>query len=484
MRLHVILINPRYRVWSPNKWVPLGLGYVAAALEKEGNSAEIIDMNVEHKSDKELQRRVENADAVGITGMITEFQEILRLIKIVKEAGEDRKVILGGPLATTFPRELLQVSPADFAVIGEGEKTVVNLTSAISQGGNLANVKGIAYRDGDRIIVNDQQEPIADLDTIPFPARHLLDMNRYLQNHFESFGFKIRDAGKIGSTYLITSGGCPYSCNFCFKGMWGDKWRARRPQNIVQEMELSYQRYQTNGFFFNDDTFVLDEQRVFEFCQLLGNKGLNVVWYCNGRANLMTKELLRAMYDAGCRGIAYGIESGNQQILDSMKKNITLEQVRNAVRWAKDAGIYVSGYFMIGMLGETKDTIHQTIALAKELDLDFYGFSTVTPMPGTELYDSAVKRGFIQVEETAWPKDWTLDVNANLTENCTNEDLAAFENEAFRQFTLKSFGRYFMFNPAFLKKAARVILSLRNRNEARELTGKAGTIIRSYWRKV
>ncbi len=483
MPLRVILINPRYREWSPNKWVPLGLGYIAAVLEEEGNSVEIIDTNVENKSGKELQKRVENADIVGITGMITEFQEVLRIINIVKETKENIKVILGGPLATTLPKELLQVSQADFIVIGEGEKTIVNLVSAIKQGGNFTNVKGIAYKDGDRIIVANQPEPIANLDTIPFPARHLLDMNRYLQNHFENFGLKIKDFGKIKSTNLITSRGCPYSCTFCFKDMWGHKWRPRSPENIVKEMALLNQRYGVNGFFFNDDTFVVDKKRVFLFCQLLRDECLDVVWYCNSRVDLMTKELLKAMYDAGCRGIAYGIESGNQQILDSMKKNITLEQITNAIKWAKETGIHVSGYFMIGMLGETKDTIRQTTAFAKELDLDYYGFSLVTPLLGTELYDSAVKRGLIPVEETALPKDLTFDVNINLTENCSNEDLAAFENEAFREFTLKNFGRYFMLNPAFLKKAAGIILSLRNRDEARELTRKAGMIIQSYWHK-
>jgi len=483
MPLRIILINPRYREWSPNKWVPLGLGYIAAVLEEGGSSVEILDMNVENKSDKELQRRIQNADIVGITGMITEFQEVLRIINIVKEAKEYTKVILGGPLATTFPKELLQVSRADFIVIGEGEKTIVNLISTIKQGGNFTNVRGIAYKDDDRVIIADQPEPITDLDTVPFPARHLLDMNRYLQNHFEGFGFKIKDFDKIRSTNLITSRGCPYNCTFCFKDMWGHKWRPRSAENIVKEMEFLNQRYGVNAFFFNDDTFVIDKKRVFVFCQLLRNEGLDVVWYCNGRVDLMTKELLEDMYDAGCRGIAYGIESGNQQILDSMKKNITLEQVTNAVKWAKDAGIYVSGYFMIGMLGETKDTIHQTTAFAKELDLDYYGFSLVTPLLGTDLYDSAVKRGLILVEETALPKDWTFDVNINLTENCSNEELVAFENEAFRKFTLKNFGRYFMLNPAFLKKVAGVILSLRNIDEARELTKKAGMIIQSYWHK-
>ena len=234
----ILLLGPKLNSWSPNVYVPLGLAYIAAALEQAGYSVEIIDLNLQKMSDNDLRRKTAAADMVGITGMITEYEGVLKLVGIVKQANAETKVILGGPLATTLPQEILQSSQADFIVIGEGEKTIVNLVSAIKHGDNFSDVKGIAYKDGDRIIVAEQPEPIADLDTIPFPARHLLDMNRYLQNHFKSFGFKIKDFGKIKSTNLITSRGCPYSCTFCFKGMWGHKWRPRSPENIVEEMEF------------------------------------------------------------------------------------------------------------------------------------------------------------------------------------------------------------------------------------------------------
>ena len=483
MQSHITLINPRYRVWSPSKWVPLGLGYIAAVLEKEGYAVEIIDLSMEKVNDRQLRRRVENADIVGITGIITEFQEVLRIAKLVKEARGNIKVILGGPLATTLPRELLGASRADFIVIGEGERTIVSLLSAINQNSDFANIKGIAYRDDGGIIVTGQPDHIADLDSIPFPSRHLLDMNRYLQNHFENVGVKIRGFGKIRSTNLITTRGCPFNCTFCFKDMWGPKWRARSPANIVEEVELLHRSYGVNGFFFNDDTFVLDSERVLKFCQLLKSKGLRVVWDCNGRVNLMTKDLLEAMYDAGCRGIAYGIESGNQRILDSIKKKITLEEIRKVVKWTRDAGIRVTGYFMLGLIGETKADIQQTLAFARELDLDHYGFSTVTPLPGTELYDTAAARGLIPGDLTTL-NDWTFEANVNLTEDCSNEELAAFENRAFRELVLKGFGKYYMLKPAFLKKAARVALSLRSKKEVKELASIARRNLRSYWQKV
>lgn len=463
-------------------YVPLGLAYIAAVLEQAGYSVEIIDLNVGKASDKDLQRKIRNADIVGITGMITEYGEVLRLVDIAKKANPKARVVLGGPLATTLPQELLRVSVADLVVVGEGEKTIINLVSAIKYGDSFGDIKGIVYRDGNQIIATESAEPIADLDTLPFPARHLLNMNKYLKD-LESCGLKNNEFGKTKSTNLITSRGCPYSCTFCFKDMWGHKWRGRSPANIVDEMELLYRRYGMNSFFFNDDTFVLDRKRVFELCELIREKRLDVVWNCNGRVDLMTKELLEAMYDAGCRGIGYGIESGDQEILDSMKKNITLDQVREVVKWTRNAGIKTLGTFIIGMLGETKATIKETMAFARELNLDSYNFSVATPLTGTELYKSAHEAGLIQEDKTCF-KRWSLYVNANLTRDCSDADLAAFANEAFKEFFLKkTFGKHYLLNANFFKEGARALLSLRSKDQAKELANKAGSVISSHFRK-
>jgi len=266
---HILLINPRLSSWSPNIWVPLGLTYIAAILEQKDLNVEIIDLNAKQSEKGNLERRVEKASIVGIGGMITEYQEILRLVNVVKKANGEARVVLGGPLATTLPQELLKASQADFVVVGEGEQTIINLIHAIQYGQSFANIRGIAYKNGNQIIVTPPVELITEMDTIPLPARHLLDMNRYLRNHFDSFGLTIKGLGEIRSTNLITSRGCPYNCTFCFKGMWGYKWRARSPQNILEEIQLLHQKYDVNGFFFNDDTFLLDNKRVFELCKLL-----------------------------------------------------------------------------------------------------------------------------------------------------------------------------------------------------------------------
>ena len=479
--MKIVLINPRLRAWSPNIWVPLGLTYIAAVLEKEGHTIKIIDMNEKKLNDDDLRANLkENVDVVGITGMITEYKKILKIIDIAKEEFSDRKVILGGPLATTLPQQLLEQSKADFIVMGEGENTTPILIHAIEQGSDLAEIRGIAYKMGERVVMNEPVIPVDNLDTIPFPARHLLDMSKYIRNHFESFGWEIEGFDKIRNTNLISSRGCPYSCTFCFKDMWGYKWRGRSAEDIIAEMKLLNEKYKVNCFFFNDDTFVLDRKRVFKFASLLKKSGLDVVWYCNGRVNLMQKDMLKAMHDAGCIGIAYGIESGNQSILDLMKKSITIEQTKNVVKWTKEIEIKVAGYFMIGMLGETKETITDTINFAKELDLDFYGFSITTPLPGTELYTEAIKKGLIQTDMASL-KEWDFDINANLTNDCTDENLRAFKYKAFKEFTLKKeFGRYYMINPIFLREAVKVVFSLRNKEEAKEFARNVSGIIKSY----
>lgn len=471
--MKITLLNPRLKTWSPNAYVPLGLAYIAAALEQAGHAVEVIDLNVHRVKNHRLQQRISGSDIVGITGMITEYQTVLELVDIIKAANPRIKVILGGPLATSLPQKLLQESAADCIVLGEGEKTAVNLIAALEQGNDFSNINGIACMIDGEIKINNPVEPIEDLDTVPFPTRHLLDMNRYIKDHFQSFGINIKGFGKIRSTNLVSSRGCPYNCTFCFKDMWGHKWRGRSPENIIQEMESVHDTYKVNGFFFNDDTFVLDRERVFRFSQQLQEKQLKIVWYCNGRVNLMTEELLAAMYDAGCRGIAYGIESGNQQVLDTMKKNETLEQVREVVEWTKKAGIHVTGYFMLGNLGETKATIRETMDFARELDLDYHGFSLTTPIPGTELYNAALKAGLISEDATS-VAEWSQHTNANLTQDCSDDDLVRFSNETFREFYLrKRFGKYYFINPSLIKEEIKVLLALRNREQCRELIGKA-----------
>ena len=397
-------------------------------------------MNSHKYSDDYVREKLAGCDIVGLTGMITEFDEVIRLTELIKNTYLPMPIILGGALATTWTEKILLNSLADFAVRGEGEIVVANLVKAIKGKTDYSKIKGIAYKKDGQVIINPPEEPIKNLDFIPFPARHLLDMSRYTTHHFKSFGV---NNVNCKSTTLISSRACPYSCIFCFKEMWGYKWRGRSAENILKEIvELQKQGY--NGFVFNDDTFVMDKQRILDFCDLIKKYHLKFYRYCNGRVNLMSEEILKAMSEAGCVGIAYGIESGNQQILDFIKKQITLEQIENIVKLTKKYGIHVTGYFMLGMLGETRETMQQTLDFARKLNLNFYGFSITTPMEGTPLWTMAQEKGLIGNALA----DWSVHASTNLTNGCSVQEIEEFNNQAFREFTMvKKYGEHYLFNP-------------------------------------
>ena len=470
--MNIVLLNPKLKTWSPNIYVPLGLAYIAASLEHAGYSVKITDLNSHKVSDSKLQEGLVGADVIGITGMVTEYQEVLRLTGIARGCNPKAKIILGGPLATTHTNKVLSTSQADCVVMGEGERTIVELVSAIEQGIDYSEVKGIAYKSDGLVNVSPVREPTKNLDDILYPARHLLDMNRYTTHHFKSFGMKVP---RTESTTLISSRGCPFNCTFCHKDMWGYKWRSRSSDNIIGEIRQLNRDYGFNGFVFNDDTFVLNNERVKDFCNKLIDKKIDINWYCNGRVNLMAKELLELMYDAGCKGIAYGIESGNQEILDSIKKGITLEQVREVVEWTKEADIHITGYFMLGILGDTKATIGETVKFARELDLNFYGFAMTSPIIGTSMYTEAQKKGLI-IENNL--EDWSFHASVNLTKDCSKKELERLNEDVFREFTIqKRYGKYYLLNPFLWLNGLRSVVFLYGKRDYKELLRKVWGLI-------
>ena len=472
--MRITLINPRLKTWSPNVYPPLGLCYIAAALEKAGQEVDILDMNSQRVSDKALVRRIEQSPMVGIGGLVTEYNEVVRLAKVTKQADENKIVVLGGPLATTHSRELLVASGADVAVIGEGEQTIVELVGAIEQGSSKELIKGIVYRDGDRVVAHSPREPEMNLDSIPHPARHLLDMRRYSTHHFKTFGIKVP---KMKSTTLISSRGCCFKCSFCCD-QYEHRWNARSPRDIVSEMQELRTGYDIRGFVFNDDTFVVNRKRVLDFCSLLKEELPDVVWYCNGRVNLMDEEMIRAMAKSGCAGIAYGIESGNQKILDSVHKQITLEQVERIVGLTKKYGIHVTGYFMLGILGDTKQTIQETLDFAEKLDLDFYGWGITSPIPGTEMYQRAVEMGLVDPNKKL--EDWSFYTQMNLSKDCSHEELERYNNYAFKHFTMeRRWGKHYLWNWRLEWEGIRTFVFLLRKRNVGILINKVITLLKT-----
>jgi radical SAM superfamily enzyme YgiQ (UPF0313 family) len=429
-----LLINPAIGKQRLPAYFPLGLGYIAQILLEEGHDVSVLDINAYRWSDDEVKQQLRNAkfEAVGITGMVTEFNAVQQLSKLIKEINPNAPIILGGGLATAFPQIVLERTQVDIVVVGEGEVTIKELAESLDGCSSLGKVKGICYKTKNNIYTTQPRELIRDLDTIPFPARHLFPMERYFRNpvpYLRMFDPRVIPAN------MITSRGCPYRCTYCFHGLWGYHFRARSADNVVAEMKFLHRKYGVTGIFFMDDTFVLDRERVLAICDRLIQEGLNIIWAASGRVNLMDREMLEKMRAAGCRAILYGIESGSQKILNEMRKGVTVEQARQAVLNTWQAGILPVGYLMIGMFGETSQTVEETIRFCNETGL-ISGFSYATPFPGTELYIKAIEIGKIQPESAdqlleRWG-EWGDEILVNLS-NIPTEKLKSIKRNAERR---------------------------------------------------
>ncbi len=394
--MRIALVAPQWNKRA-NDYPPLGLGYIAAVLERDGHELKILDFGLDPQvplEDKVRQVMAFDPQLVGITAMTSLYHSVLETATLLK-AYLGRPIIVGGPHATVFPERVLAQSPVvDYVVRGEGEETMLELVRVLDKGDrDLSTVRGLTYRVRNQVVSNPDRGLIRDLDALPFPARHLFDLSRYTL---------CTPNGEPMAT-ILSSRGCPYNCSYCFKGTVGRTYRQRSPDSIINEMQEVITRYGINSFYFIDDLFTIDAKRLAQITDRIVAEKMDVRWQCLGRVDRVDPESLRRMYAAGCRRIHYGIESGNQEILNRIGKDTTIEQVRQAVRWAQEAGIQTKGYFMLGLPGDTEETMQQTVDFAASLDLDETMFSLTTPFPGTRLWDELVKKK----PETEYSQDFT-----------------------------------------------------------------------------
>ena len=429
-----LLINPVTGNQRGPAYFPLGLAYIAQVLLDQGHEVEVLDINAHRWSDDEVIGRLMNTDfdVAGITAMVTEYSSVRWLSRRIKEIYPQRKVILGGGLPTAFPKLILEKTPADIAVVGEGEVTIRELADRLAHGGSLDEVRGIWYRKGTDLRQTPPRDLIEDLDTVSFPARDLFPMEIYMQNPVPYLRAFNRD---VVSTNIVSSRGCPYRCTYCFHGLWGHRFRARSAEDVVAEIKHLHDVWGVNGIFFMDDTFVLDRDRALEICDRLIDDSLSITWTASGRVNLVDPYLLERMRVAGCRVILYGIESGSQKILNEMRKGVKVDQARQAVLDTWAAGILPIGYLMIGMPSETRQTVEETVRFCNETGL-ISSFSYATPFPGTELHARAVAEGKIDPDDVdhlleGWG-EWNDEILVNLSQ-FSDEELASIRRRAERR---------------------------------------------------
>ncbi|MGC8962258.1 MAG: B12-binding domain-containing radical SAM protein, partial [Candidatus Bathyarchaeia archaeon] len=295
------------------------------------------------------------------------------------------------------PRETLDSCKAlDFVVVGEGEYTTLDLLRTLAEGRTPEDVEGIAFRREGRVVETPRRAYITDLDSIPFPARHLLPMDKY------------KILGKnMTVIHLVSSRGCPFRCIFCSSSaMFGKLFRARSIANVIAEIEHSLKQYKTRNIEFIDDTFTFNRSRVLEFCDEVRRRGLDISWGCSSRIDTINKEMMEKMREAGCSIIFFGVESASQKTLNLIGKGVTVERAVKVINWAREAGIETLASFVIGFPWETIDDMKRTIRFAKKLKPDFVEFSVATPYPGTPLYELAKEKGLLEVDD--WSKYTTI----------------------------------------------------------------------------
>jgi len=414
--MKILLINPVIRAsdYPPTRF-PLGLAYIARVLLDNSHNIKVLDLNANRFKKDKIIEIIKKADAgvFCLTGLITEYQQVKWLSLLIRKYHKNKKIILGGALGTSVPELILRKTEVDVIINSEGERTAVELMDCLDKNKDVGKIKGIYFKKNNKLKFTGSRELIKNLDKIPFPARDLFPFEKYISSsHLKLFDPKIR------STQIITSRGCPYRCTYCFKSMWGQKFRQRTVENVIEEIKMLHDKYNINGIFFNDDEFVLNRKWVSDFCNALKKENLDISWVANGRVNLMTKDLLKKMRSAGCRVICYGIESGSQEILNEMKKDVTVKQAKQAIKNTWNAGILPHGYLMIGMFSETKQTIEETIKLCNETAL-IGQFAFVTPFPETEIYYKAKQLGKIKHSDEWLLEHWG-EFNEKLLVNLTS----------------------------------------------------------------
>ena len=383
--MKILLINPpgKTSFIAP----PLGLMSLAASLRNSGHSPEILDYLIEDFNQDSLFKNVQKFDLIGITSVSPHINNALNLAHLIKENFPNKIIVLGGAHASLLPQETIQNNPfIDFLIRGEGEKRIIQLIEYIQGKRKLKELDGITFKKDNKIINIQPKEFIQNLDNLPMPAYDLIPFKKYssyLQSQFQP------------TITMLTSRGCPFNCIYCSKPVFGSSTRTRSPESILKEIIFLKENYNIKEIIFYDDTFTLEKERIIKLCELIIENNIKINWKCETRVNSVDQKLLNLMKKAGCYMICYGIESGNQKILNILKKGITLEQIEKAIDITKKAKIKILGYFMIGIPEETKENIKETIAFAKKLNPDYAQFSIATAYPGTELYQIAEKQGKI-----------------------------------------------------------------------------------------
>jgi len=365
---------------------PVGLLYIGRSLEDEGHNVEIIDFNTEKHPKETLIKSLPSADAVGISIYTMTHREAAHIAQLIKEINPDIPIIIGGPHCTYHPDKALSDIPAaDICVEGEGEFVIKDIMKVLNGTKKLSEVPGVQYRKEGKIKVGKPVKIIMDLNSISFPARHLID--KYEYGKLDNTNFY-----KQKFTAMITSRGCPFKCRFCTRKNFSlKKFRVRTAENVINELKEINEKH--GSVMIVDDNFLLDKKRVHRILDGIIKNGIDMEIYIEGaRVDSADRNLYKKMKKAGVKHLYFGIESGNQDVLDLYQKEITLPQIRKAINLSREMNFFTIGNFILGAPIETKKHLEQTIKFACSLPLDIAIFNPLFYLRGSDLWLEAVKR--------------------------------------------------------------------------------------------
>lgn len=406
-------------------WPPLNLAYLAAVAEKEGHEVRIIDGQAENMS---LSKMIENTvafnpDIIGITATTTFYHIATDLSRGLKEANSKIPIVIGGPHITIVKEEAF--SPFfDYAFIGESEKSWPMFLERYQNGEDISSVKGILFRDDGRVKFTGAAEPIDDIDSIPFPARHLLKMDKYKLGTLH---------GTKNFTSIMFSRGCPFKCIFCSNKVFGERVRKRSVRLLVDEIKSVVSEFNIRHFYFADDNLTLDRRYILEMCDLIDGEKLSITFESSTRANLVDEELVSRMAKSGLIRLSFGLETVDPEIRRIIKKEVPLESYATAYRLTNKYGIETLDSVMLGLPGETRETIKKTLSYLRHArGIHQASFGIAVPYPGTELYEMAKKgeHGLrLMTEDFSEYRRYGLAVMS--VGDLSPDDLIRLQNDAF-----------------------------------------------------
>lgn len=440
--MRILLIVPhsvsitRFQLFLSGVTPPLGVAYLASYLRKAGFEVFILDACVEWLNARKFFDYVKKIkpNIVGFSVITSAVSKTLDLARMVKEINCNIKVVIGGPHASVLSEDLLSHRAVDIIIKGEGEETFLELAVCLADKNNkLSSIKGIKYKSDNAIINNINRNLIDDLDTIPFPAYDLLPLKKY----YLSFSRRYTNR-RIGG--IITSRGCSYSCSFCSKAVFGNSVRYRSPENVVSELESLNKKYDIGEITIWDDNFNSNQERAMKICDLIRKRDLDIIWSCNNRPDFFSAEFCESVYTAGCRHINFGIESAILETRTRIKKILVREDIERAIKLCKQYKLLVSGSFIIGLPGENREAVLETLRFAKSINLDYAMFYLFIPMPGSELFNAAVEEGAIDKKNEDWNRYVPLfPASLPVVSMCglSGAELIAFQRKAFREFYMR-----------------------------------------------